>query len=152
MSDVTTDLMNGSMIAEIRARGCTTPGVAEAIVEHHGAVLVSQNLHRVEELGNECASSDTETGAKMRLLLHGAAGISGRAASDSVLDETSKPSEAQSLADSTTAPAEASVDAGASTVETETQNAPAGNLDTQTKADEAAVIISPSPLARLAGP
>lgn len=71
MSDVTTDLMNGSMIAEIRARGCTTPGVAETIVEFHGPAHVSRNLHRVEELGSEVANSDTEAGAKMRALLAG---------------------------------------------------------------------------------
>jgi hypothetical protein len=88
-------MLPAEAVREVRARGCTTPGVAEAIVEHHGASFVLLNLHRVEELGSMAAAADTETGAKMRALL------------------TSTPAEVPSPVDSGAAPTESSADAGA---------------------------------------
>lgn len=61
-------------IREIRARGCTTPGVAELIVEYHGALHVLANLDQTQQLGEKLAmDAESELGAKMRELLSEAA-------------------------------------------------------------------------------
>ena len=43
-------LLPAEAIREIRARGCTTPGVAEILVRHHGAGKVLSNLHDIPKL------------------------------------------------------------------------------------------------------
>jgi len=58
------DLMKAEAIREVRASGCTMPGVAELIVEHHGALHILANTSRIQALGEEVAASDTEAGAK----------------------------------------------------------------------------------------
>jgi len=63
------DFLRAEAIREVRASGCTLPGVAELIVEHHGASAVLADTSRIQALGEEVAASDTETGAKMRRLL-----------------------------------------------------------------------------------
>lgn len=88
------DLMKADAIREIRATGCTLPGVAELIVEHHGAIHILANTTRIQALGEEVAASDTETGAKMRALLQESA---------KVLDEATSSKPAETQADATTA-------------------------------------------------
>lgn len=63
------DLMIAEAIREIRARGCTTPGVAERIVKHHGHHHVHQNLHRVEQLLEEIFREDKIIAEEIRHLL-----------------------------------------------------------------------------------
>lgn len=69
------DLMKAEAIREVRARGCTTPGVAELIVKYHGATHTLANLDRVAELGNELAASDTAEGQEMCARLEQAASL-----------------------------------------------------------------------------
>jgi hypothetical protein len=63
------DLMRAEAIREIRASGCTTEGVAELIVDFHGAVHILTHVSEIQKLGQQVAASDTEQGAKMRQLL-----------------------------------------------------------------------------------
>src|SRR6266849_1442837 len=67
------ELMRAEAIREIRASGCTTEGIAELIVDFHGAVHILTHVANIQKLGEEVAASDTEQGAKMRQLLHDAA-------------------------------------------------------------------------------
>jgi len=118
------ELMRADAIREIRASGCTLPGVAELIVDFHGAVHVLTNVPKIQTLGEEVAASDSEQGAKMRELLQEVAWTKGGGSSASdVLKElmtkkdetkTSKPAEVSSPAASTIAPAESSTAAAAS--------------------------------------
>jgi len=96
------DFLRAEAIREIRASGCTLPGVAELIVEHHGAAHVLADIGRIQALGEEVAASDTETGAKMRALLRQTATTMDRmqgAASDVLEKIFSKSSESQTAAD-----------------------------------------------------
>src|SRR6266849_4234530 len=101
------DLLKAEAIREVRASGCTMPGVAELIVEHHGATHILANVGRIQELGEEVAASDTEAGAKMRALLQQTAK---EVETKSAVEETkkienetnSKPSESQSVPGATT--------------------------------------------------
>lgn len=56
-------------IQAVRAAGCTTPGVAELIVKHHGPMIVLSNTHRIGALGDELAETDSPEGREMRALL-----------------------------------------------------------------------------------
>src|SRR5229473_2793307 len=67
------DLMRAEAIREIRASGCTAEGIAELIVDFHGAVHILTHVPEIQKLGEQVAASDTEQGAKMRQLLHAAA-------------------------------------------------------------------------------
>ena len=82
------DMMKAEAIREVRAAGCTMPGLAELIVEFHGAAHVLNNTSRIQALGDEVAASDSEQGAKMRQLLQGEAKKAEIAANAS---ESSKP-------------------------------------------------------------
>jgi hypothetical protein len=44
------ELLPAEAIREVRARGCTTPGVAELLVRHYSAHHVLMNLHQIERL------------------------------------------------------------------------------------------------------
>jgi hypothetical protein len=117
------DLMKAEAIREVRATGCTLPGVAELIVEHHGAIHILANTTRIQALGEEVAASDTETGAKMRQLLQESAKAMETAASD-VLEKivgdektSSKPAETQADAGAS-APAPSLVPAAAAAADT----------------------------------
>lgn len=111
------DLMRADAIREIRASGCTLPGVAELIVDFHGAVHVLTNVPKIQILGEEVAASDSEQGAKMRELLQEVAWTKGGGTSASDVlkqlmtkkdeTQTSKPAESQAAAD-----ASAGIDAG----------------------------------------
>ncbi len=91
------DFLRAEAIREVRASGCTLPGVAELIVEHHGASAVLANTSRIQALGEEVAASDTETGAKMRRLLLQMSTKTGTAAAMTKKDGTksSMPSESK---------------------------------------------------------
>jgi hypothetical protein len=110
---VNDDLMRAEAIREVRASGCTLPGVAELIVEFHGSIHVLTNVPRIQALGEECAGSDSEQGAKMRTILQEAAKAEAKARqataetqNENVLlsayELLSKPSESQSVPDATT--------------------------------------------------
>jgi len=62
-------LLPAEAVREIRARGCTTPGVAELLVRHHGAHKVLSNLHRIEQLLEEIFEQDQIIAAELRELL-----------------------------------------------------------------------------------
>ena len=62
-------LLPAEAIREIRARGCTTPGVAELVVRHHGASHVLNNLHRIEQLLEEIFVQDEIIAEELRELL-----------------------------------------------------------------------------------
>jgi hypothetical protein len=63
------DFLRAEAIREVRASGATMPGVAELIVEFHGANKVLGDVAGIQKLGEEAAASDTEIGAKLRALL-----------------------------------------------------------------------------------
>jgi hypothetical protein len=63
------DFLRAEAIREVRASGATMPGVAELIVEFHGASKVLGDVAGIQKLGDEAAASDTEIGAKLRALL-----------------------------------------------------------------------------------
>jgi hypothetical protein len=69
MSNVNADLLRAEAIREIRARGCTTPGVAEVIVRHYGAIHVLSNLHRIEQLLEAIFVEDLIIAEELRELL-----------------------------------------------------------------------------------
>jgi hypothetical protein len=104
------DMMRAEAIREVRAAGVTMPGVAELIVDFHGATHVLANTQRIQALGEEVAASDSEQGAKMREILQGEAK---KAEAKQLEDQTSKPVETESSAASATAPAAVSTDAAA---------------------------------------
>src|SRR5271168_2149319 len=62
-------LLPAEAVREIRARGCTTPGVAELLVRHHGAHKVLSNLHRIEQLLEEIFLEDQVIASEMRDLI-----------------------------------------------------------------------------------
>lgn len=95
------DLLRAEAIREVRAGGCTLPGVAELIVEYHGALHILANTSRIQALGEEVAASDTEAGAKMREILQGEAKkVADALETKQIADEqTSKPVESQAAAD-----------------------------------------------------
>jgi|SRR6267378_8128709 len=133
------DLMRADAIREIRASGCTLPGVAELIVDFHGAVHVLTNVPKIQTLGEEVAASDSEQGTKMRQLLYVQAKATGTAASEVLMtnkDETktSTPSESK---------AAAAASAGASTGSASDAAAAVGASDEATAA--AGIPAEPSP-------
>lgn len=78
-------------IREVRARGCTTPGVAELIVEYHGALKVLGDLDHAQQLGEELAKDpDSPLGAKMRALLADAAAKEVKAEPTPIVDVTER--------------------------------------------------------------
>ena len=62
-------LLPAEAIRELRARGVTTPGIAELLVRHHGAEHVLLNLHRIDELLSEIYLLDLEIAKELRELL-----------------------------------------------------------------------------------
>jgi hypothetical protein len=69
MGSFTGTLMHAEAIREIRARGCTTPGVAELLTRRHGAHHILSSLHRIEELLEAIFIEDSEIGQELRELL-----------------------------------------------------------------------------------
>jgi len=123
------DLMKAEAIREVRASGCTMPGVAELIVEHHGALHILANTSRIQALGEEVAASDTEAGAKMREILQGEAKKVEVALEETkqITDEqTSKPVESQAAADASAGATAGSASDAAAQDEEATASAAAG--------------------------
>lgn len=89
--DVTYDLMRAEAIREIRARGCTTPGVAELLVRHHGPAHIFANLHRIEELLSEIYILDLEIADELRLLLEHRTAVSSVLKFQTLEGETTMP-------------------------------------------------------------
>jgi hypothetical protein len=63
------DMMHSDAIREVRARGCTAPGVAEVIVRHYGANHILSNLDKIQALGEYLATEQSDDGQAMRDIL-----------------------------------------------------------------------------------
>lgn len=91
LKDFNAELQKADAIREVRARGVTVPGVAELIVEYHGALHVLQNLDSTQALGEALAKDpDSELGVKMRGLLAEAATKEVKAEPVPVIDLTER--------------------------------------------------------------
>jgi hypothetical protein len=126
------DFLRAEAIREVRASGCTLPGVAELIVEHHGASAILANTSRIQALGEEVAASDTEAGTKMRALLQQVAKPTKTAAPAPAQITSSKPDESQAVLDATIGVGTGSAsDAAASVGASDEAAAAAGNSATE---------------------
>lgn len=91
MKDFNAELQKAEAIREVRARGCTVAGVAELIVEYHGALHVLSNLDQTQALGEQVArDADSQLGRVMRAILADAAAKEVKAEPTPVVDLTER--------------------------------------------------------------